>query len=197
MSYQTYTTKAIVCGSFDNNTADKSFLLFTRRGGMLYATARSVREERSKQRYALQVFSRINISLVRGKQGWRIGSVESVGNLFSEASSRAVRGSVVSVMKLVRQYIHGEETNHTLYDEVSNGLDFLISLPSDTSVNIWEVFIKARILYQLGYIAPTEEIGKLFLAKLTEVSEVDIARQQKAFVKLIEDTKQVSHLVQA
>lgn len=197
MSYQTYTTKAIVCGSFDNNTADKSFLLFTRRGGMLYATARSVREERSKQRYALQVFSRINISLVRGKQGWRIGSVESVGNLFSEASSRAVRGSVVSVMKLVRQYIHGEETNHTLYDEVSEGLDLLISLPSDTSVNIWEVFIKARILYQLGYIAPTEEIGKLFLAKLTEVPEADIAHQQKVFVKLIEDTKQVSHLVQA
>ncbi|MFN3188155.1 MAG: recombination protein O N-terminal domain-containing protein [Candidatus Paceibacteria bacterium] len=196
MSYQTYITEAIVCGSYDNNTADKSFLLFTRRGGMLYATARSVREERSKQRYALQVFSCINISLVRGKQSWRIGSVESTGNLFSQAQSRAVRGSIVSVMKLVRQYIHGEETNFALYDEVVEGLSFLISLPENSKVVVWETFIKARILYQLGYIAPSTEVKELFYKDLHEVLEEDIVSFQKTFSKLIEEAKAVSHLVQ-
>jgi recombinational DNA repair protein (RecF pathway) len=196
MSYQTYTTKAIVCGSFDSNTADKSFLLFTRRGGMLYATARSVREERSKQRYALQVFSRINISLVKGKHGWRIGSVESTGNLFSKADSRGARGSMVSVMKLVRQYIHGEETNLALYDEVSQGLDFLLALPSDADLSVWETFIKARILYQLGYIAPSADVAEFFVSNLVEVKETDITKHQKLFIKLIEEAKEVSHLVQ-
>lgn len=196
MSYQTYTTKAIVCGSFDSNTADRSFLLFTRRAGMLYATARSVREERSKQRYALQVFSLINISLVKGKSGWRIGSVESTGNLFSKAQTRQTRGSVVSIMKLVRQYIHGEETNHELYDEVSKGLDFLIALPSAASLTSWETFIKARILYQLGYIAPSMEVERLFVANLEAVKEEDVNNLQTLFIKLIEEAKNASHLVQ-
>lgn len=56
MAYETYTTEALVCGTFNRNTADRSYLLFTREAGMLYADARSVREERSRQRYALRTF---------------------------------------------------------------------------------------------------------------------------------------------
>lgn len=196
MAYQTYITPAIVCGSYDSNTADKSFLLFTRRGGMLYATARSVREERSKQRYALQVFSHIIISLVRGKNGWRIGSVESTGNLFSQAQSRAVRGSVVSVMKLVRQYIRGEETNHALYDEVVQGLAFLVAAQSDVSLPMWELFIKVRILNQLGYIAIPSVLSELIYMPLSEVPNETLTQHQSVFAKLIEEAKQVSHLTQ-
>ena len=48
MSYQTYITEALIVGSFDSNTADKSYLLFTKSAGMLYASARSVREEDRK-----------------------------------------------------------------------------------------------------------------------------------------------------
>ena len=52
MAYVTYTTLALVCGTFDQKTSDRSYMLFTREAGMLFASARSVREERSKQRYA-------------------------------------------------------------------------------------------------------------------------------------------------
>ncbi|MEX2341217.1 MAG: recombination protein O N-terminal domain-containing protein, partial [Candidatus Paceibacterota bacterium] len=83
MSYKTYTTEAIVCGSRVNNTSDKSFLLFTKDAGMLWAAAKSVREERSRQRFALQDFSLIRASLIKGKSGWRIGSVESDRNYFT------------------------------------------------------------------------------------------------------------------
>jgi len=85
------------------NTSDKSFLLFTRDNGMLFATAKSVREEVSKQRQALQDFSRIRVSLVKGKTGWRIGSVESLRNDFSAAYDRETRGSVVSLYRLLRR----------------------------------------------------------------------------------------------
>jgi len=196
MSYQTYTTEALVCGSFDSSTADKSFLLFTRKAGMLYATARSVREERSRQRYALQPFSRISISLVRGKSGWRIGSVEALENLFAQAPSRLSRGSVVSVMKLIRQYIHGEETSPALYDEVVQGMAVLVALPDDTSREEWEAFIKARILYKLGYISPVGEITTLITLPLANVPESTLGTHYAVFSKYIEDAKQVSHLAQ-
>jgi recombinational DNA repair protein (RecF pathway) len=143
MSYQTYHTEALVCGSYHNNTADKSFLLFTKRAGMLYASARSVREEKSKQRYALQDFSLITVTLIKGKTGWRIGSVETEGNVFGNALSRQSRGSVVRVLKLVRRFVAGEEPHPELYDELVYALQYLAS---DTATHrvLAEEIIAAR-----------------------------------------------------
>ena len=88
MAYQTYITEAIVCGSYDSNTSDRSFLLFAREAGMIYAHAKSVREERSKQRYALQVCSHVRVTLIRGKSGWKIAGVEPQQNLYALATTR-------------------------------------------------------------------------------------------------------------
>src|SRR6056297_1890561 len=98
MAYVTYTTDALVCGTFDRNTADRSYRLFTRELGMLYADARSARKENSKQRQALQDFSLIRVSLVKGKGGWKIGSVTEVKNYYACAINQAARGSVVKVI---------------------------------------------------------------------------------------------------
>ena len=38
---------------------------------MVLAAARSVREEKSRQRYALQEFALVRVSLIKGKSGWR------------------------------------------------------------------------------------------------------------------------------
>lgn len=195
MSYQTYTTEALVCGVFDSNTADKSYLLFTKRAGMLYATARSVREERSKQRYALQLFSRITISLVRGKSGWRIGSVEALENQFLAAKTRVVRGSVVSVIKLVRQYIHGEEPMHALYDEVLQSIKFLAQLSDSADRPAFEALIKVRILAQLGYIAPTTDtLTTLITTPLGAIDPVVVSAYHEHCEQLLATTTQVSHL---
>jgi recombinational DNA repair protein (RecF pathway) len=195
MSYQTYTTEALVCGAYDSNAADRTYLLFTRRAGMLYATARSVREERSKQRYALQVFSRITVSLVRGKSGWRIGSVEPLANVFSAASSRSVRGSIVTIIKLIRQYVHGEEPQISLYDEVTTGLVFLATLPEDVHRTAWEDFIKVRILYQLGYIAPPSvTFTTMLVAPLTSIVPADVISVQQMCLGLLLDAKHASQL---
>lgn len=149
MSYKTYTTEAIVCGNYNNNTADRSFLLFTEEAGMLYATARSVREERSKQRFALQDFSHIRVSLVKGKHGWRIGSVESLNNYFSAASDRATRGGVSAVMRLVRRFVTGEDPQSVVFADLCAALTQMQRDP----VLVTEHFT-LRFLAALGYIAP-------------------------------------------
>ena len=88
MAYQTYITEALVCGSIDNHSADRSFLLFTREAGMVYAHAKSVREERSKQRYALQVCSHIRATLIRGKSDWKIAGVDPLQNFYAQTTTR-------------------------------------------------------------------------------------------------------------
>jgi recombinational DNA repair protein (RecF pathway) len=150
MVYATYTTDAIVCGTFARNTADASYLLFTRDAGMLYADAKSVREERSRQRYALQDFSLARVSLVKGKGGWRIGSIQSEANFYHQANDKTSRGQVVSLVRLLRRFLRGEEAHESLFDFVVTGLR-LITTATPTEVHVTEM-IQLRVLAELGYV---------------------------------------------
>lgn len=192
MSYVTYTTEALVCGSFEQNTADKSFLLFTRDNGMLFATAKSVREEFSKQRMALQDFSRIRVSLVKGKAGWRIGSVECTQNDFSEATNRETRGSVVLLYRLLRRFIKGEEASSELYDFVIESLETLTKPQKNRK--LVDLYVETQLLLLLGYVAE-ESLPTLFtehtIATIGEVENEALTAQLEV---LIGKATESSHL---
>jgi recombinational DNA repair protein (RecF pathway) len=117
---------------------------------MLFADARSVREERSRQRYALQDFSQIRVSLVKGRKGWKIGSVEVFKNDFMDASSRAVRGSVVAIYRTLRRFIHGEEASPELFDFCREALA-LVSADMKAR-QFFEQLTQVQILRLLGYV---------------------------------------------
>ncbi len=150
MAYQTYTTEAIVCGTFNRNTADRSYLLFTREAGMLYAEAKSVREERSRQRMSLQDFSYVRVSLVKGKSSWKIGSIEPRENFFMNASDKAARGSVVAITKFLRRFYGGEEASPFLFDYFRLAL---ATLSKEVTARVpLEQIIMVRLLRELGYV---------------------------------------------
>lgn len=150
MAYATYTTKALVCGTFDRNTADRSYLLFTREAGMLYADARSVREERSRQRYALQDFSLIRVSLVKGKRGWKIGSIEARQNYYQDSVDKEARLSIVSLFRLLRRFVKGEEAAPEFFDYV---VDSLTELAQEIKNRQFVTLaVQVRILSLLGYV---------------------------------------------
>lgn len=150
MSYQTYITEALVCGTFNRNTADRSYLLFTKEAGMLFAEARSVREERSRQRFALQDFSLVRVSLIKGKATWKIGSIESKINYFSVATSKEARGSVVGTLKFLRRFFSGQEPAPVLFESVIQALEFLKGDVSNR--NFMEMVLQVRMLLALGYV---------------------------------------------
>lgn len=115
---------------------------------MVYATARSVREERSKQRYALQNFSFVRVSLVRGKSGWRIGSVENECNVFARAKTREARADVLAATKLLRQFVQGEEPHRALFADVRRAL---AHLAEGDAPHVYDAFA-LRLLHKLGYV---------------------------------------------
>jgi len=150
VAYATYTTEAIVCGSKDSNTSDRSYLLFTEKAGMLWASARSVRTEKSKQRYALQDFSVIRASLVRGKSGWRIGSVESLANPFMQCDNRQARAFVQLVVRSLRRFLHGEESAPTVFIDAKEAL--LLATADQNFDEIGNIYT-LRLLEKLGYVS--------------------------------------------
>lgn len=187
MSYQTYITEALVCGSFLQNTADKVFLIFTREAGMLYATAKSVREERSKQRFALQDFTLINVSLIKGKQGWRVGSVEAEVNYFTISEERLARGSVVALFKTLRRFIHGEEPLPKLFDFCVEALR-VISHENRERV-FFDLVIQLKILSMLGYVDKNdlpEGLEKAIFSDLGKFQkDLSVAELEKLIKKAI------------
>lgn len=157
MAYQTYITEAVVCGVRESNTSDRVYLLFTRDAGMVFAHAKSVREEKSKHRYALQSFSRIRVTLVRGKAGWRITGTEPLENFYNNATSRESRAFYRRVVLFVRRVMQGETVHHTIFDDVVTvftGLD-------KYNLKTTEQVLALRILHTLGYVAPKPEYQEL------------------------------------
>lgn len=146
-----YTTDALVCNSYERNATDGAFALFTHDYGLLYATARGVREERSRQRYGLQPFSRIRVSLIRGKTGWRIGSVTPLENFYTQARTRQDRAVVVSIFRLVNRFIQGEESLPDLYQFLHEALQVVRDGGVRDRVSFIQL-VTARFLAQLGHI---------------------------------------------
>ncbi len=193
MSYKTYTTEALVCGSAYSNTSDKSYLLFTKEAGMVWATARSVREERSKQRYALQDFSCIRVSLVKGRSGWRIGSVEALGNPFMKAETRSKRGIVSFLVRQLRRYVHGEIELEKTYHDVTLLLGNASN--TETQVELLQQLFLVRLLTELGYIAVDPSWKTLIEAKtVLDALELYEDRMETLIHKAIEKGSNASHL---
>lgn len=195
MSYATYTTKAIICGSRDSNTSDKSYLLFTEELGMLWASAKSVRFEKSKQRCALQDFSLIRISLIQGKATWRIGSVEELSNPFLAASSRTGRGGVSFIIKTIRRYVHGEVVLPRTFSDTVESLT-AVSLTTDThDVEVYQQMFVFRLLSELGYVATHKEYAQVLSTPTIGGAVVLYDSSLDAYItKSIEHASQVSHL---
>jgi DNA repair protein RecO len=193
MAYATYTTNALVCGTFDRNTADRSYLLFTREAGMLYADARSAREERSRQRYSLQDFTLVRVSLVKGKGGWKVGSIQALHNFYHEAVDQAARGSVVSVFRLLRRFFKGEEPAVELFDYVVESISQLAGQQTDRM--FLQMLVQVHILAELGYVdsqllPSTLQNRALASADIENYSEAD----ERVIEKLYTQAVSVSHL---
>lgn len=195
MAYATYTTDAIVCGSKNLYTADRTYLLFTRELGMLWATARSVREERSRQRYALQDFSLIRVSLVKGKGGWRIGSTQALGNPFLGAKARSGRAGVAYLVRQLRRYIHGEQPIPIAYDDVATTLGAVAALEDPLEITPWQQVCLVRLLYVLGYVGDVPVLAPLFsAASVTDAVSAFVPAMEGQIVRAHQAAKEVSHL---
>lgn len=168
MAYQTYITDALVCASYDNNSADRSFLLFAREAGMVHAQARSVREERSKQRFALQICSYIRVTLVRGKSGWKIAGVEPIRNLYAGSETREARAFLRNIILLLRRVVRGETAHTQIFDDVVATL----GQAQCAAPEKLEPILALRILHALGYIAPTPAL-EVFLREKIPYDIVD------------------------
>lgn len=146
--YQKYNTEAIVLGSRERGESDRTLILYTRDFGLVRARASAVRAEKSRMRYALQHYAHADVSLVRGKRGWRVAGATCLRN--APAAGRAAGFARIS--ELVRRLVQGEECNEYLYAALAEAHEAFANVDAEKS-GVIEIVCVARVLYALGYIS--------------------------------------------
>lgn len=194
MSYHIYTTDGIILKRSTFGEANVLLHVLTADLGLIIASARAARLSSSKLRSALQEFTLVSISCVKGKNGWKITNVVEKENLFFNYPifSHKVLSQVVFVLL---KMIPGESPHKEIFQTVKSGFDFLKSL-AEKQIPEFEVLTILRILNELGYVERGQEVDD-FLKTPEEwnVSLLEkISKNKKNVVSVINKALKESHL---
>lgn len=165
MSYHIYTTKSVVLSERSLREADRIYSVLTRDLGLIRATATGVRKEASKLRGALEPISLSTISLIKGKEYWRITSAEVTARI--EPIPEVLRP-----LSLLEKLVQGEAYSPELFDAVEESL----SSPYESD-EMFETLFVAKMLFHLGYL-----------------KETDLKLPKKELIKSINTGLEASHL---
>ncbi len=154
MAYAFYTTKAFVLSRREVSEANFLYDFFTEQFGRISARAQGVRKLASKLRYNLQPFARVEVTLVRGREGWRIVGAWPDSHFASIKENSAKRHTFSEVLAMIDRLYTGERPEARLFEEVSAAAAFLDQnhLGSE-SLEAYRLLLVFRLVDQLGYAA--------------------------------------------
>jgi DNA repair protein RecO (recombination protein O) len=149
MSHTIYTTEGFILKSINFGEANKYFFIFTKDFGLVKAAAQGVRLLKSKLRYSLADLSFVQVSIVRGREIWRITSAEK--KFILEENNKILL--LYRIFSLLLRLLRGEEQNSLLFDYLKEGVLFLDQneMSAENLAN-FECILALRILFSLGYI---------------------------------------------
>lgn len=179
-----YTTPAFVVHSSPYGEAGKFIMLFTKEFGMIGAVAQGIRLSKSKLKYHVQDFNFSNVSVVRGKEVWRLTGAGEIENTNKPSILQ------IKILKLLRRLLHGEEKNEKLFDIV----EYIYRNNFEDSDAV-EYLTVLRILNTLGYIRNADNINKYLDNNDVNSSLISSINQDKQdIIKLINQALQESQL---
>ncbi len=156
-----YNTEGFVIGGTNIGEANKLLKIFTKDFGMITGSAQGIRHLKSKLRYSLQDFSYSSVSLVKGKDMWRVVNAEKKVDMFASFRTEKKKFEIFArALSLLKRFLHGEERNDALFSVFSSGCLFLSEVEPLSPQNLknFEYILVLRILYYLGYLSKLEEL---------------------------------------
>ncbi|MDB5224703.1 MAG: repair protein RecO, repair protein RecO [Candidatus Adlerbacteria bacterium] len=148
--YDVVVTKGLVLGKRGVGEANTLVSIVTADLGLVRASARSSRAEKSKLRYVLEPLTMGRFSLIRGRHEWRLTGAEAAERAFSAALPER-RTAAGRISRLLIRLIQGQEPVPALFDVVESGFAALASVPDDEAVGV-EYITVLRIVSLLGYL---------------------------------------------
>ncbi len=192
MSYAKYTTDCFVLSCGPRGEADMMLSLYTEKFGRIEALAKSVRLSKSKLKASLQNGNFLFITLIKGKEIWRLTDAEIKEERVLFPSEGFVM--FLKVLKLLKSLVQGQEENKLLFDYLKQTYVFLSERAHFDRLNELECFTVLRILDALGYgleesfphLSGTDEIKEEFL--------LEVEKNKEKIISLINTSLKESHL---
>ncbi|MFZ2038333.1 MAG: DNA repair protein RecO, partial [Minisyncoccia bacterium] len=140
--------------------AGKYVYVLTRELGLISAKAQGLRLLNSKLRYSLQDFSLTEVSLVRGKEVWRLTGAKLIkeNNLIKKYPDNFL--VLFRLSRLLLRLLHGEEKNEKLYDLFYQTQTFLYQSFTPVELKTLEIVAVLRILRCLGYFGEEKTLER-------------------------------------
>lgn len=167
--YEKYRTEAIVLAREPRGEGDACMTLLTREFGVITVDVKSVREERSHLRYALQTLTFLDATLVRGKISWRVAGARALEIYGFSLQETASRTAAFRIAFLIRRLVRGDFPEAVRFFETYRDAlaAFLLHEKDTVSVRSIETLCVLRMLAMLGYVAPKPSSLSLFLEQNT------------------------------
>jgi recombinational DNA repair protein (RecF pathway) len=153
MAIEKYVTRCLVIESYDQGEHDRAYKVFTREFGMLMCQAKSIRKLESKLRAHMLPRSVSLITLVQGREVWRLVGAEQEENFPLY---------VHEVSTLLKRFVRGEGSQKILYDRV---IGFMASAHRYEE-QMARLLLYYIVLVELGY-ADAKAIGVATLKEYT------------------------------
>ncbi len=142
MSYDKYTTEALILKSYENGENDLAYKVFTYDFGIIFVHAKSVRKINSKLRMKLNVNNFCLITLVKGKELWRVTGVEEMNNIKKDQNRLAI------LCECISRFIPIEKSQKKLFEKLKN---IVIDESNVLEISKFKILIYYIVLVDTGY----------------------------------------------
>lgn len=143
-----YVTTALVLARTPLKESAALVTLLTEEFGLVRARAEGLRKPGAKLAHALQTLDRCEVTLVRGKEGWRLSGAILEDSWFKRLK-RSERLRAGRVAGLLLRLVHGEANDPSLFVVFTEFLETLPDL-SEEAQDTAEIMTALRVLYVLG-----------------------------------------------
>lgn len=169
-----YVTKAIVLARHPLAESALLVTLLTEEFGVLRARAEGLRKPGAKLAHALQTLDACEVTLVRGKEGWRLSGAVLIESWFRTLSLETGRRAG-RVAGLIMRLVHGEANDPALYTLYSSFLADIATL-SEGQQDAAECYTALLLLKQLGLDAGPMPVDPTYAPLSPEERRVLVTR---------------------
>lgn len=162
--YKIYTTDGLIIESRIFGESNRIYFILTRDFGLIRATAQGVCKIESKQKFGLQTLSFSTISLVKGKDIWKITSAIQNENVFYNFLRQKEKLNLfLRIISLIKKLLVEEEKESVFFDVVQSLYKFLKYENENNrdKLNSAELLTVMKILHVSGYLGENKNFGNL------------------------------------
>lgn len=187
MSYTKYTTQACILRITPQGESNFDVVFLTTDFGKITVRAQSARENRSTMRMYLIRYRFVTISIVRGKNLWRLVGITDLDE-FMPRPQRVTQTPFPKTLRLVEQLVTGESEQLELFEFIKKYAFFLSHISEQAVFEGAEIIGTISLLILLGYWDHDHNV------LLTPDTCKNVLKNKQEYIKKINKALEISHL---